>query len=236
MKDDVLDAALRDAAAGPRLPPMSDALRAELEDTAPVTPRRPRRQLAVAAVVSGAWVVGLLVVLGLRRDLEPLPRLWLSIYLAAWAAGFALLLAGATVPPHAQVMPRSPLFGRLGIAIGIAFVVAGLALARQVPGLSTSYDPSLGNVLSYGYYCVAIGLLVAGVPILLLGFLGRGVAPTGAAWLGFAVGAAGGSLGGLTLHLHCPITEPTHLGLVHGGVILIAGALGAAAFPRLARL
>ena len=40
------------------------------------------------------------------------------------------------------------------------------------------------------------------------------------------------SLGGLMLHLHCPVTDGLHVGLVHGGVVGVAALLAAAVIPR----
>jgi hypothetical protein len=60
----------------------------------------------------------------------------------------------------------------------------------------------------------------------------RGVLPVGARWTAAGLGAAGGSLGGLVLHLHCPIADRWHLGLVHGGVVVLAAVLAAVVVPR----
>ena len=58
--------------------------------------------------------------------------------------------------------------------------------------------------------------------------------PVGSRWTAAGLGAAGGSLGGLVLHLHCPIADAWHLGLVHGGVVIIAALISAALVPRAA--
>ena len=232
MTRDPLDRALSALADDQALPPLSPRLRAELERLEPVETARPLRRFVIAGLLSAFWMGGLLALLGLRRDIEPLPRLWMILYTSAWALTFLALSFAANVPPRRQVMPRSTLVGRLGLAAGIGFVGVGLFASRHVPGLSTMYEPTLRNIVAYGTYCVAIGLATASLPILIAAMLLRHSAPTGAGWLGMAVGASSGALGGLLLHLHCPIAERTHLGLVHGGIVLIAGALGAVALSR----
>lgn len=221
-----LDSALASLGGSTDLPPMSDALRAELDGLEPTPTARPLRRFLIAGLVSAAWMGGLLALLGLRRDLEPLPKLWLVIYVSAWGLTFLALGYGSQVPRRGSIMPRSPLVGRLGLAAGLGFVGAGLIAARQVPGLSTAYEPTVGNIVGFGYYCIAIGALTASLPIAIGAITLRHVAPAGAGWLGMALGASGGALGGLLLHLHCPIAEGTHLGFIHGGVVLIAAAAG----------
>jgi hypothetical protein len=73
--------------------------------------------------------------------------------------------------------------------------------------------------------CLLIGLVGAIVPAALAALALRGVVPVGRRWVAAALGAAGGALGGLVLHGHCPITERFHVGLVHGGVVLVAAAV-----------
>lgn len=231
---DPIDDTLAALAGDQSLPPLSPRLRAELDKLEAVGPARPLRRFAIAGLISALWMGALLALLGLRRDLEPLPRLWLILYVSGWALTFVALSFGAHVPPRGQVMPRSRLVGRLGVAAGTGFVGIGLIAVRGVPELSTVYDPTASNVIEYGVRCVTIGLATAALPIALAAILLRHSSPTGAGWLGMAVGASGGALGGLLLHLHCSIAERTHLGLVHGGIVLIAGALGAIALSRAA--
>jgi hypothetical protein len=63
----------------------------------------------------------------------------------------------------------------------------------------------------------------------------RGAAPVGARWVGWALGAGGGALGGLLLHLHCSIADRLHMGLIHGGVVVLGGAFAALLVDRLLR-
>jgi hypothetical protein len=83
-----------------------------------------------------------------------------------------------------------------------------------------------------GHSCLEIGVGIAIVPILLGALVLRGALPVGTRWTAAALGAAGGSLGGLVLHLHCPIADGWHLGLVHGGVVIVSALLAAAVVPR----
>ena len=42
----------------------------------------------------------------------------------------------------------------------------------------------------------------------------------------------GGCLGGLVLHLHCHVADALHVGLIHGGVVIVGALLSAALTPR----
>ncbi len=50
-----------------------------------------------------------------------------------------------------------------------------------------------------------------------------------------ALGGAGGALGGLALHVHCPFAEPLHVALAHAGSVVLATLLAAIIGPRLLR-
>jgi hypothetical protein len=83
-----------------------------------------------------------------------------------------------------------------------------------------------------GHTCLEIGLATAIAPALLGAVFLRGSLPVQSRWVAAALGAGGGSLGGLVLHLHCHIAEGMHVGLVHGGVVAVGAALAAALLPR----
>jgi hypothetical protein len=72
-------------------------------------------------------------------------------------------------------------------------------------------------------------------PVVVGALLLRGVVPVGARWTAAALGAAGGSVGGLMLHLHCAIANPVHVGLSHGGVVLVSALLAALLAPAVTR-
>jgi hypothetical protein len=70
------------------------------------------------------------------------------------------------------------------------------------------------------------------VPVVIGAIFLRGALPVGSRWIAAALGAGGGCLGGLVLHLHCRVADGAHVGLIHGGVVVVAAALSAAIVPR----
>jgi hypothetical protein len=74
------------------------------------------------------------------------------------------------------------------------------------------------------------------VPVVGGALLLRGALPVGSRWIAAALGAGGGSLGGLVLHLHCRVTDGLHVGLIHGGVVAVSALLAAALVPRATEL
>jgi hypothetical protein len=225
--DDELEALLRDAPL-PAPPPLGDLLERELAGLAPARSRRPRGDVAIAMLASLAYAGVLLAILRLRRALDGLPVAWMVAYATAWFAGFATLLWIAIVPPRGAMMPRWRMAG-IGAAIAATlFITGGLLLHQSAPN-STYYGLAK---LHHGHWCLEIGVATAIVPATIGALLLRGVLPVGSRWAAAGLGAAGGSLGGLVLHLHCPIADGWHLGLVPGGVVLVSAALAALLAPR----
>jgi hypothetical protein len=75
--------------------------------------------------------------------------------------------------------------------------------------------------------CVITGLEVS-APVIVAGTLSlRRVAILDPWRLGAALGAAGGALAGLTLHLTCPDSRPVHLALAHAGGVVMSAVAGA---------
>lgn len=233
--DDRIDDGLRALGGQPmELPPLSDELERELSGLEPSKTRSPMRQLLAFALVSLAVAGGILAVLTLRKDLAHLPRLWLVVYCTGWLLGFVGLGMAALLPRSGQVSPSWRLAGFGAIAAGAAFVTAGLVFARDAP---QSFMPphDLHHLLQYGQGCLKMGVVTAIVPVVLGALFLRGAVPVGARWVAAGLGASGGALGGLMLHLHCPIAEPWHLGLVHGGVVVVSALLSMLVVPRFLR-
>jgi hypothetical protein len=205
---------------------MSRALEAELAQLSPVRPRRPLRQLALLVAVSLIFSGGLLVWFAMRPDLHDLPMGWLLGVGLVWLLGFLVPITLATVPARGSMMPRWRLAGIASVVAAVAMIGLGLLVhpgSVELPGWS-------GVV--HGFGCLGAGLETAIVPIVLGTIALRRALPVGSRWVAAGIGAAGGSLGGLVLHLHCPVASGLHVGLVHGGVIVVAALLAAALAPR----
>ena len=209
-------------------PAPGPALDAAIAGLRPIATRRPGRDLALVAAASLIYAGGLVAVLSLRRDAHELPVAWLVASGLAWALGFVLPLYLAIVPRPGTVMPRWRLAGFAAGTATLVFMTAGLLIH---PSGKSSVELGLAQ-LHRGHPCMEIGLLTALVPVLLGTIVLRGALPVGARWAAAGLGAAGGSLGGLVLHLHCPIADAWHLGLVHGGVVLVSAVISAALVPR----
>jgi hypothetical protein len=146
---------------------------------------------------------------------------------AAWLLGFVVPAWLVVVPPRGQVIAR---WRTAAIACGLSavlFLVCGFVIQPSGP----SSLPSLPSQL-HSYGCLRLGLIAAIVPILLAALAVRGAFPVGARWAAAALGGAGGALGGMTLHFHCPVTDPVHISLMHGGVVVVAALISVLVVPR----
>jgi hypothetical protein len=147
-----------------------------------------------------------------------------------WLFGFVIPCHLAMIPRAGSVMPRWRLAAIAAVVTSIAFVVLGLAITQSGPS-SVHYGT---EHFVRGHTCLEIGLATALGPIVLGTIFLRGALPVGSRWIAAALGAGGGSLGGLVLHLHCHVTDRLHVGLIHGGVVIASALLAAAMVPRAA--
>jgi hypothetical protein len=209
-------------------PPLSAELEAELGGLQPVSPRRPLRQLAIVVAISLIYGAGMIVALDMRRDMAELPTSWVIASAIAWLLGFAVPCYLALVPRSGSVMPRWRWAAVSAVVTSIAFIVLGLAVHPSGPS-SLHYD---WDKFGRGHTCLEIGLATALLPIIVGALFLRGALPVGSRWIAAALGAGGGCLGGLVLHMHCRVADGLHIGLIHGGVVLVAALLSAALVPR----
>ncbi len=222
---DLADSAL------PSLPALSSALEAELGQLKPGATRKPMRQLAFVFCIAAVYGGSLIAILSLRGDIRELPIAWIASAGVAWLLGFVIPMYVALVPRSGSVVPRAQLAVGSAIVVSIAFIAMGLAI-----------HPDGATSLHYGWDrfgdgrgCLAIGVVTAAVPIAIGAVFLRNAMPVGSRWIAAALGASGGCLGGLVLHLHCRIADAQHIGLVHGGVVGVSTLLAAAIVPRVAR-
>lgn len=214
-------------------PPPSPKLLAALGEMKPVRTRSRWGAFLVVLVLGAAWPVYTLLDYPLRRDLVALPPLWVGIGLLLWGAAFVFSLAGALVPAHQQVLPSAARAARASaIAMGVLFLFTAMWTA-EAPGVSLRPE-DIGQTLLQS--CVGCGkyILKVGAIFLLLGYLVlRRVLPAGGRSVGLALGAAGGAMGGLALHLLCPIATTGHVLLSHVGAMILAAAAGGLIVPAL---
>lgn len=215
-------------ARSPKPPAMSPALLAELDKLAPVKTRRPLRELATLTGISFVYAAGLVAMFTVRGDLDELPMPWLVAAGFAWLLGFVIPCYLALVPRAGQMTPRWGWAAASAIVASIAFVVLGLVVHP-----SGAHSKYLGwEHFSRGHGCLELGVLSSLVPVIVGALFLRRALPVGSRWVAAALGAGGGCLGGLVLHLHCPVTDAPHVGLVHGGVVVVSALLAAALATR----
>ena len=215
----------------PSPPPPGDELAGELDKLAPVATRRPLRQLAILVGLSLVYGAGLLAAIRTRGDLGELPAGWLAAAGGGWLLGFVVPAYVAIVPRPGSVLPRWQIGAVAAAIASVGFVALGLLVHPSGP---SSLDYGTAHFLR-GHTCLELGLATALVPVVAGALFLRGALPVGARWTAASLGAGGGALGGLVLHLHCRIADPLHVGLIHGGVVLVAALLAAALVPRATR-
>ncbi len=217
------------------VPPMSEALRAAVQDASPVSLRRPLRELGVFLIFSVPLFALLLASMGFRRDLTGLSPLWVGSVALVWLAGFAASAYIGFVPAKGHIRPRSQSAYRIVIVASLLLISIGLFATQSVSGHSMTYPATVSNVLAHAPKCSMMGITAGIVPGLLALVLMRRFVPIGAISVGLSLGAAGGCLSGLVLHLHCPISERFHVGLVHGGCLVLSALFVAGASRVLLR-
>lgn len=226
-RGDRLGATLRELSA-PSPPPLGNTLAAELASMTAIAPRRPLRDLARVAAASLVYGAVLVVLFSLRRDLPGLPVIGVVIIATAWLLSFGALLWVSLVPRAGSVMPRWRAAGIGAVLASLIFVALGFIVPLHGDG---SQHLGLAR-LPEGHRCLEYGLATAIVPAVLGTLALRGAVPVGSRWVAAALGAAGGSLGGFVLHMHCSASDGWHVGLIHGGVVAMSAALAALLAPR----
>ena len=163
----------------------------------------------------------------MRRDVGELPLGWLATAAGLWLLGFLVPAYLALVPRTGSVLPRWQLGATVAAITSVGFVALGLGVHPHGPS-SLDYSETIAR----GHWCLELGLATALVPVIAGALFLRGALPIGARWTAAALGASGGALGGLVLHFHCRIADQIHVGVIHGGVVLVAALLAAALVPR----
>jgi hypothetical protein len=178
--------------------------------------------------VSLIYGASLVFFMTMRDDMNELPMFWLAAVAVGWLFGFLVPCYFALVPRAGAVTPRWRLASVAVVIASIGFVTLGLAVHPMRPSSVIYGWEHFGR----GHTCLERGLASALVPVVVGAIFLRGALPVGSRWVAAALGAGGGCIGGLVLHLHCPIADGPHVGLIHGGVVVVSALLSAAIVPR----
>lgn len=201
-----------------------------VDDLTPVRPLRFGSGLATALVVLAATAGLVVVAMGVRPDViagHPAP-----LFLVA-SGLFLLLGLAATVSVTVMATPRVGTHHegwRWAAAMAGLLPGAALVLGLRDPAAAWSESMPAGGVMCLGY-ALALALLTAGALTL---WLRRG-APTAPDKAGLLTGIASGCAGVFAFSLACPADSIMHIGLWHGGAVMVSALLGWLAVPRLIR-
>ena len=174
------------------------------------------RRLALAALVAVATILASYFAAG-RVDfaLYPVPRL--SIELAGLLAATLIALWVALRP--AWRPPLAP----AALTAAAVLALAGPSILAMLPAAHTLHPASLAGAGAdlgrRAIACLMYGLACGAVMSLYLLLVRRDDRPPGV-WTTLGAGAAG-LAGVAALQVHCPITQPVHLLLGHGPVVLV---------------
>jgi hypothetical protein len=224
---------LRDAGSPP---PASPALRASLDGMRPVRTRVPLRTLLVVLAAACAYPVSAVAIYPLRKDLSTLPAAWLIAVALVWLAGFTVPLVLALLPPRRQVLPNASRAARVAVLAALTLVLTGLLFTVDAPGVTILPKTAWAGFLPLWWHCVSFSLKATVPTLLVASIVLRRMTVVNLSYLGTAVGAVGGALSGLTLHGLCPYGGALHVGLAHGGGVVIGAVLGALWLPLLVRV
>lgn len=216
-------------------PPMGSALSAAIDNIQPVHTRNPKREFLLFIGLSLPFFALMIVLLGTRKDLPNLSPLWIGGVALVWCTSYAASAYIGFVPAKGHVAPRSRTSRQIVAASSFVVIALGLFATQTVEGVSITYPSTVANVVSHAGNCSLMGFSSAIVPGIIALLLMRRFVPVGRTSIGLSLGAAGGSLSGLALLLHCPISERFHVGLVHGGAIITAAVFVAGASQVLLR-
>ncbi|MDE2561332.1 MAG: DUF1109 domain-containing protein [Sphingomonadales bacterium] len=184
--------------------------------------------LTLAGLVAMLAIVG--AILGLRPDVltgDPSP-----IFVLASGLFFLLgLAASVTVVTMGRPRVGSDHDGWKWAAA----MTALLPLAAIVSGIERSQFGLTGAAAASGMDCltmgIAFGLATFGVLVMWL----RKGAPTSPERAGLLAGVAAGSFGIFAFSFHCPLNDIVHIGIWHGGAVVISALIGRIAVPRIVR-
>jgi hypothetical protein len=214
--------------------PPSAALLASVNAMRPVRMRVPFRTLLVVAAAAVVFPTVAISIYPLRRDLRALPPLWFAAVAVVWLAGFIIPLTAAILPRPGQVLPDGARARRTAILACLTLVLTGLLFTVDIPGVTILPAMRWAGFGRLWWHCVSFSFKVTIPAVFVAAIALRKLAAAHLVRLGAAIGAAAGALSGLTLHGLCPYGGAEHVGLAHGGGVVIGAVVGALWLPVIA--
>ena len=221
--------------AGGEVPPPGAALLAEVGGMKAVRTRAPIRTLAAIAAVAAVVPVVSVVRLGLRSDLPALPLGWVVAMAVAWCMALLATLLPALLPRKGEVLADAGRAARFALIAGTSLIVLGLFATVDAPGHTRLPEATWQGFGRAWWHCIRFSLEVIAPVLAISALLLRRLFPAGGLRVAAALGAAGGMIGGLTLHFICPLGGALHVGLGHAGGVAIGALVGMLVLPRVLR-
>jgi hypothetical protein len=187
-----------------------------------------RRRARVAWLVASGWVFGQLAIAGIRSDMPRVPLAYtLACGVGPVVAGLVCFTA-AIAPGRLGLGARAGVLAALALLMPLSFVVSGYAL-------SPPYPEAPAGTLVNGVFCLNVALAWTLVPLVAAGLALRGAFAAGAGARSLLVGLAAGLFVATTSMLRCPLSDPWHMALSHGGAVVASALLGAFVLARVTR-
>ena len=193
----------------------------------PSTPRAWVHRVLLAGVGTLAWLVAMLLVLGIRPDWNDLP-------VPGLATTILTLFATALLASVIGLARGRSMVGNTTEALSIVAWATPLLLLLLVTVVDARGPSTLANLapMPHAWPCGVLVVLVA-LPLLGMGRLVlRGLVLSRPGLAGASLGLAAGTWAHLLLRVHCPIGGPEHAVLGHVLPLLPLMALGAWATRR----
>ncbi len=222
--------------------PAFDGIPDPLSDVAPPLPPLPpvralrpsrtraevSRARALALLVSFGWLLGQLLVLGVRGDLAHVPVSYLVAFGPLPVVAGALCLLAASSAGRLGVGARTGMLAVLALLSPLAFVLGASLAPMPYP------EAAVGSIKD-GVVCFNIAVAWTLLPLLLAGFALRGMFVGRSAWRSAALGTGAGLFAAATCTVHCHLSGPFHVGFGHGGAIVASALVGAFVLSRVTR-
>lgn len=187
-----------------------------------------RRRTRLAWLVAGGWVLGQLAVAGIRGDMSRVPLAYTVACAGGPIVAGAICFIAAVAPGRLGLGARIGVLTTLALLMPLAFVVSGYAL-------SPPYVGAPSGTMVNGVFCFNIALAWTLLPLIAAGLALRGAFAARAGVRSALVGLAGGLFVATTSMLRCPLSDPWHMALSHGGAVLASALIGALVLAKVTR-